>query len=113
MSNPLARLSRLVVVLAALVFAGLLPSMPPVAAADTQIAALSAPGAPAARSGAPQQKMSQFRCPGGQLVFLTRACGCNGACCACSGNARYLNHCTCRCESAPTSCSKGHSAGNP
>ena len=113
MSNALTRLSRLLILFAALLLAGTVQPAAPVAAAETQIAALAEQAAPQQRSAAPQQKMSQFRCPGGQLVFLTRACGCNGACCAYAANARYLNHCTCRCEAAPSSCSKGHSAGNP
>jgi hypothetical protein len=58
-------------------------------------------------------RTAQARCPGGQLVFLSRACGCNGACCLCSRQAPYLNHCTCRCEAAPTPCPQGHSAGRP
>ncbi len=32
----------------------------------------------------PLPRLAQGRCPGGQLVFLSRACGCNGACCLCS-----------------------------
>jgi hypothetical protein len=56
---------------------------------------------------------AQARCPGGQLVFLSRACGCNGACCLCSRQTPYLNHCTCRCEAQPSPCAQGHSAGRP
>lgn len=91
-------------------------------AGDVFLASLSADGlsagiaTPAEKPGAAMSRLpktAQFRCPGGQLVFLSRACGCNGACCACTGNARYLNHCTCRCEPAPTPCAKGHSVGNP
>ena len=58
-------------------------------------------------------QLAQARCPGGQLVFLSRACGCNGACCLCSRQTPYLNHCTCRCEAAPSPCAQGHSAGRP
>src|SRR5262245_9150322 len=61
----------------------------------------------------PLPRLAQGRCPGGQLVFLSRACGCNGACCLCSRQAPYLNHCTCRCEANPSPCARGHSAGNP
>jgi hypothetical protein len=61
----------------------------------------------------PLPKAAQARCPGGQLVFLSRACGCNGACCLCSRQTPYLNHCTCRCEAVPTPCAQGHSAGRP
>lgn len=61
----------------------------------------------------PLPKVVQARCPGGQLVFLSRACGCNGACCLCSRQAPYLNHCTCRCEATPSPCAQGHSAGRP
>jgi hypothetical protein len=61
----------------------------------------------------PLPKAAQARCPGGQLVFLSRACGCNGACCLCSRQAPYLNHCTCRCEATPSPCQQGHSAGRP
>jgi len=86
---------------------------PPVGAGERVSALVDAPGGDRVWAGAPKQQTAQFRCPGGQLVFLTRACGCNGACCACSGNQRYLNHCTCKCEATPSACSKGHSAGNP
>lgn len=61
----------------------------------------------------PLPKAAQARCPGGQLVFLSRACGCNGACCLCSRQTPYLNHCTCRCEATPSPCAQGHSAGRP
>jgi hypothetical protein len=57
-------------------------------------------------------KTAQARCPPGQLVFLTNACGCNGACCACSGQTPYLDHCTCKCSATPpTACRNGFSAG--
>jgi len=57
-------------------------------------------------------KTVQARCPPGQLVFLTNACGCNGACCACSAQAPFLDHCSCRCSATqPTSCNTGFSAG--
>lgn len=57
-------------------------------------------------------KTAQSRCPPGQLVFLTNACGCNGACCACSAQAAYLDHCSCRCSpNPPTTCNRGFSAG--
>ncbi len=57
-------------------------------------------------------KTAQSRCPPGQLVFLTNACGCNGACCACSAQAPYLDHCSCRCSpNPPTTCNRGFSAG--
>jgi len=53
----------------------------------------------------------QARCPAGQLVFLTSACGCNGACCRCSAETPYLDHCTCRCSATPPSeCRTGFSA---
>ena len=79
----------------------------PAAAAETQTASLNERAAAPDARASPQQNMStlpktaQMRCPAGQLVFLSTACGCNGACCACSQGARYLNHCTCRCEQAP------------
>jgi len=57
-------------------------------------------------------KTAQARCPPGQLVFLTNACGCNGACCACSAQTPYLDHCSCRCSATPpTTCNRGFSAG--
>lgn len=57
-------------------------------------------------------KTAQARCPAGQLVFLTNACGCNGACCACSAQVPYLDHCSCRCSATPpTTCNRGFSAG--
>jgi hypothetical protein len=61
----------------------------------------------------PLPRLAQARCPGGRLVFLSRACGCNGACCRCSRETPYLNHCTCQCEANPSPCARGHSAGNP
>jgi len=83
-------------------------------AAGQQIAGVSAstPDTATPRM-TPMPRMAQGRCPGGQLVFLSRACGCNGACCLCSRQTPYLNHCTCRCEAVPTPCARGHSAGNP
>jgi hypothetical protein len=66
------------------------------------------------RSMTPWPRMAQVRCPMGQLVFLTTECGCKGACCNCSANARYLNHCTCQCSTNPPSagaCIKGFSVG--
>jgi len=57
-------------------------------------------------------KTAQARCPPGQLVFLTNACGCNGACCACSAQAAFLDHCSCMCSPTPPSaCNRGFSAG--
>jgi hypothetical protein len=57
-------------------------------------------------------KTAQARCPPGQLVFLTNACGCNGACCACSAQAPYLDNCSCKCSATqPTTCNRGYSAG--
>jgi len=57
-------------------------------------------------------KTAQARCPPGQLLFLTSACGCNGACCACSPQAPYLDHCSCKCSpTASTTCRIGISAG--
>jgi hypothetical protein len=57
-------------------------------------------------------KTAQARCPPGQLVFLTNACGCNGACCACSAQMPFLDHCSCQCQDKPPpSCNRGFSAG--
>jgi hypothetical protein len=90
-----------------------------VSAADVRVAAVGAsrpiyttPDA-AKPHMTPLPKVAQARCPGGQLVFLSRACGCNGACCLCSRETPYLNQCTCRCEANPSPCARGHSAGNP
>jgi len=64
--------------------------------ADVRVAAVEASGqlytAPgAARPQAtPLPRVAQARCPGGRLVFLSRACGCNGACCRCSRETPYL-----------------------
>jgi hypothetical protein len=115
MSSTLVRLPRLLLLFAAMLLAGTVQlAGPVVSGADVRVSALVVePGVRGMRSDIPKQQMTQFRCPGGQLVFLTRACGCNGACCACAPNVRYLNHCTCRCEAVPTACTKGHSAGNP
>lgn len=97
------------------------PLAGPAAAAETQTASLNERAAEPGVRASPQQNMStlpktaQMRCPAGQLVFLSTACGCNGACCACSQGARYLNHCTCRCEQAPpppASCRFGFSVGS-
>ena len=66
------------------------------------------------RNMTPWSRTAQVRCPMGQLVFLTTECGCRGACCNCSANARYLNHCTCQCSPNPPSagaCIKGFSVG--
>jgi hypothetical protein len=89
-------------------------------AGDGQVASLQENAATSGVRGASQNmstlpKTAQMRCPAGQLVFLSTACGCNGACCACSQGARYLNHCTCRCEQAPpppASCRFGFSVGS-
>ena len=114
MPSKLVRLPRLLLLFAAMLLAGTVQLAGPVSGGDVRVSALvEESGARGVRSDIPKQQTTQFRCPGGQLVFLTRACGCNGACCACAPNVRYLNHCTCRCEAAPTACTKGHSAGNP
>ena len=90
-----------------------------VSAADVHVAAVNAyrPLYTAPDTAKPHMtplpRVAQARCPGGQLVFLSRACGCNGACCLCSRETPYLNHCTCRCEANPSPCARGHSAGNP
>jgi hypothetical protein len=98
-----------------------LPLGGPAVAAEVQTASLNQGAAAPQVRAAPGQNMStlprtaQMRCPAGQLVFLSTACGCNGACCACSQGARYLNHCTCRCEQAPpppASCRFGFSVGS-
>ena len=89
-------------------------------AGDGQVASLQENAATSGVRGASQNmstlpKTAQMRCPAGQLVFLSTACGCNGACCACSQGARYLNPCTCRCEQAPpppASCRFGFSVGS-
>ena len=74
-------------------------------AAESVVASLQEGGAPsqANRSAEPRMtpwnRSAQVRCPSGQIVFLTRECGCNnGACCKCSANERYLNHCDCKCS---------------
>ena len=93
--------------------------MPAAAASEGRLAALELSSRPlfklpeAGRDMSTLPKAAQARCPGGQLVFLSRACGCNGACCQCSRQAPYLNHCTCRCEATPSPCAQGHSAGRP
>jgi hypothetical protein len=87
--------------------------------ADVRVAAVEASGPLYAAPGAaklyvtPLPRLAQARCPGGRLVFLSRACSCNGACCRCSREMPYLNHCTCQCEANPSPCARGHSAGNP
>ncbi len=100
--------------------AGLTVAVAPALAGDGQVASLQENAATQGMRGASQNmstlpKTAQMRCPAGQLVFLSTACGCNGACCACSQGARYLNHCTCRCEQAPpppASCRFGFSVGS-
>jgi hypothetical protein len=99
------------------------PALSPVGearGAETQVASLEAQEASrqivdTGRSSMPARtQTAQARCPGGQIVFLTRECGCNGACCNCSANVRYLNHCTCQCSPNPPppgSCMKGFSVG--
>jgi hypothetical protein len=119
MDPRLRRVPELLLLFAAMLLGGIMLLGGPVSAADVAAPASAEAGAPAVRPNGAKRQMSprvetaQFRCPGGQLVFLTRACGCNGACCACAANARYLNHCTCQCEAVPTPCTKGHSAGTP
>lgn len=87
--------------------------------ADVRVAAVEASGRLYAAPDAarphmtPLPRLAQARCQGGRLVFLSRACGCNGACCRCSREMPYLNHCTCQCEANPSPCARGHSAGNP
>ena len=66
------------------------------------------------RNMTPWSQTAQVRCPSGQLVFLTTECGCRGACCNCSANTRYLNHCSCQCSPNPppaAACMKGFSVG--
>jgi hypothetical protein len=96
-----------------------LPAVGSAIAAETQTASLNEQASLDARASRQNMstlpKTAQMRCPAGQLVFLSTACGCNGACCACSQGARYLNHCTCRCEQAPpppASCRFGFSVGS-
>jgi hypothetical protein len=98
-----------------------LPVVGPAAAAETQTASLGERATPPALRAQPQRSMStlpqtaQMRCPAGQLVFLSAACGCNGACCACSLAQRYLNHCTCQCQQTPPpagACRFGFSVGS-
>jgi hypothetical protein len=120
MRNVLARCASVLLMLLAVLLLGPVQPTGPASAADPQLAAASgmrplyaAPEAVAKPDMTPLPKKAQARCPGGQLVFLSRACGCNGACCLCSREAPYLNHCTCRCEAVPTPCAQGHSAGRP
>ena len=119
MSNTIARISAAAFLFLAIVVAATGHVVDRVSAADAQVAGLPAstplsavPEAAAPRM-TPLPRMAQGRCPGGQLVFLSRACGCNGACCLCSRETPYLNHCTCRCEANPSPCAQGHSAGLP
>ena len=119
MRNVVARSSSVLLLMLAVLLTGIVQLADRVSAADVRVAALGASRplytAPdtAKPYMTPLPKAAQARCPGGQLVFLSRACGCNGACCLCSREARYLNHCTCRCEAVPSPCAQGHSAGNP
>lgn len=119
MSNVVARCSSVLLLLLAMLLTGFVHLADQVSAADVRVAALSgsrplylAPDT-AKPNMTPLPKVAQARCPGGQLVFLSRACGCNGACCLCSRQTPYLNHCTCRCEAQPSPCAQGHSAGRP
>jgi len=123
MANVLDRPWRAIFLALAMLVASAVHLADRASGAGLEIAALFKDGAAvsvlgAAKLAAPSQmtplpQMAQARCPGGQLVFLSRACGCNGACCRCSRQTPYLNHCTCQCEAAPTACAQGHSAGNP
>jgi hypothetical protein len=119
MSNTIARVSAAAFLFLAIVLAATGNVADRVSAADAQVAGLAAstPLSAAPEAATPRMtplpRMAQARCPGGQLVFLSRACGCNGACCLCSRQTPYLNHCTCRCEAVPSPCARGHSAGNP
>jgi hypothetical protein len=97
-----------------------LPAIGSAMAAETQTASVderaAAPDARGSRHNmSTLPKTAQMRCPAGQLVFLSAACGCNGACCACSLAQRYLNHCTCQCQQAPPpagACRFGFSVGS-
>jgi hypothetical protein len=118
MSNLIARLWRAALLLAMLA-AGAAQLAHAVSGGDTPLSLASfgpvsvAPGAAVKPNVLRPPQSAQARCPGGQLVFLSRACGCNGACCLCSRQTPYLNHCTCRCEAQPSPCAQGHSAGRP
>jgi len=119
MSSVAAKSSGLLFLFLAILMTAMVHFTHRVSAADVQIAAVGASRplytAPDAAKPhmTPLPQIAQARCPGGRLVFLSRACGCNGACCLCSRETPYLNHCTCRCEAVPTACARGHSAGNP
>lgn len=119
MSNVVARSTSVLLLLLAVLAMGIVHLADRASAADVQVAALGASRplytAPdtAKPYMSPLPRAAQARCPGGQLVFLSRACGCNGACCLCSRETPYLNHCTCRCEATPSPCAQGHSAGRP
>ena len=89
-------------------------------AADVVVASVQEGSAPsqAGKSAEPRMtpwvRSAQARCPSGQVIFLTNECNCKGACCNCSGNERYWNHCTCKCSATPPppgSCMKGFSVG--
>ena len=119
MSDVLARYPRALLLLLAIFLAGVVHFADQASGADVRVAGLvgsrplyAAPDT-VKPNMTPLPRMAQARCPGGQLVFLSRACGCNGACCLCSRERPYLNHCTCRCEESPSPCAQGHSAGNP
>src|SRR5262245_10631200 len=115
MSSVISRFGMALILFLAIAMTAMLHLADRASAADQQVAGLSASAAPgtAVARMPPMPRLAQARCPGGQLVFLSRACGCNGACCLCSRQTPYLNHCTCRCEAVPTPCARGHSAGNP
>ena len=89
-------------------------------AAETVVASVHESGAPSQAGKSVEPRMTpwtreaQVRCPSGKILFLTRECNCNGACCNCGANARYLNHCTCECSANPppaNACMKGFSVG--
>ena len=89
-------------------------------AAETVVASVHEGGAPSqANRGAeprmtPWAREAQVRCPAGKIIFLTRECNCNGACCNCSADKKYWNHCTCECSASPppaAACIKGFSVG--
>ena len=111
MSDMIARTSRVLFLFLAVLMTGMVHLADRVSGADVRVAAVTPDTAKPHMTPLPQ--VAQARCPGGRLVFLSRACGCNGACCLCSRETPYLNHCTCRCEAVPTACARGHSAGNP
>ena len=113
MSDMIARTSRVLFLFLAVLMTGMVHLADRVSGADVRVAAVGATPDAAKPHMTPLPQVAQARCPGGRLVFLSRACGCNGACCLCSRETPYLNHCTCRCEAVPTACARGHSAGNP